>query len=211
MKKIKSLGIITMIFTFTVVLISCETEENLQEINNEEIDANIITEAIEALEASENEPEITPDTKTTGKASGAVDERVYRYYQGGATSVHTYKTQSGSGYALGRREGIAFVTPVSTTSTGVDRNTYNFLWFLLHPNLKDFVMTTSNREFWDLRRQGWKNVTYRYILIQKGPGNGTKKLYRFYDEANSDHLYTKNYSEGINAGLKYEGVVGWVK
>ncbi len=164
-----------------------------------------------APETAHSKVEITPDTQTSSKASAVVNESVYRFYQGGATSVHTYKTESGSGYALGRREGVAFVTPTSQTSAGVDRSKYNFLWFLLHPNLKDFVMTTNSREFWNLKNNGWRNVTYKYIHIQKGPGNGTRKLYRFYDPANSDHLFTKNYSEGVNAGLKYEGVVGWVR
>ncbi len=188
------LPIITILFLNIFLFTSCEKE-----------DQDLLT------EATINQQEITPDTQVTEKASGITNERVYRNYQGGSYSVHTYKTQSGTGYALGRREGIAFVTPTSPTSAGVDRNKYNFLWFLLHPERKDFVLTTSSSEFWTLKNSGWRNVTYKYILIQKSSGNGTSKLYRFYDVANSDHLYTKNYSEGVNAGLKYEGVVGWVK
>ncbi len=161
-------------------------------------------------EARDNEFEITPDTKISGKASGAVNEKVYRYYRGGSQSLHTYQTQSGSGIAVGNYEGVAFVTPVTTSSAGIDRNKYNILYFLAHPQLQDFIMTTSATEFWNLRGRGWKNVTRRYVLIQKRSGSGTKKLYRFYNRTNSDHLYTTNYSEGVNAGYRYEGVTGWV-
>lgn len=182
-----------LLFTITFSFTSCEKDEH--EVNPDQ---------------NSNQTEITPDTKITGKAGGFTNEKVYRYYQGGSSSLHTYRTQSGTGSAIGRREGIAFTIPTSASSSGVDRNKYNFLWFLLHPQQKDFILTTSSSEFWNLRRQGWKNVTYKYILIQKGSGNGAKKLYRFYDTKNSDHLFTKNYTEGVNAGLKYEGTVGWV-
>ncbi|MFD2561815.1 hypothetical protein [Aquimarina rubra] len=184
-----------MLLTVSIVLTSCEAEND-----------DFVSE--ESL--------VTPDSISNSEygpkaAASIVNEKVYRYYAGGSLSLHTYRTQSGTGSAIGTYEGVAFTTPVSSTSTGFDRNKYNVLYFMIHPQNKDFIMTTSGTEFWNLRRQGWKNVTRKYVLIQKSSGNGTVKLYRFYDTANSDHLFTKSYSEGVNAGLAYEGVVGWVK
>jgi hypothetical protein len=38
----------------------------------------------------------------------------------------------------------------------------------------------------------------------------TTPLYRFYHSGITDHFYTTDYNEGINAGYTYEGVVGYV-
>ncbi|WP_025740131.1 hypothetical protein [Aquimarina pacifica] len=198
----KKSNFLVSVFFLTVLAVftSCEKSEALSEETPEELGQAEIFDEIEAnLD------------KTTSSSKSISDVKVYRYYQGGSATVHTYRTQSGSGIAYGSYEGVAFTTPVSFSSTGYDTSKYNVLYFLIHPNYQDFVMTTSATEFWNLRRSGWSNVTRNYVLIAKGAGSGLSKLYRFYGNQNSDHLFTKSYSEGINAGYTYEGVVGYVK
>ncbi|MEW7278358.1 hypothetical protein ABW636_07160 [Aquimarina sp. 2201CG1-2-11] len=181
-----------------LVFTSCEKEE-IQETDTtgEDLDE------IKALEEIKVNNDIS--VKSTLSYTNAL-----RYYSGGRNTVHTYKVAN-SGAAIGTYEGIAFRTPIVASSNGVDRNEYNFLYFLLHPRNEDFMMTTSAREYWSLRRSGWNNLTHNYVLIHKNQKTGLKRLYRFYGHNNSDHLFTTNYSEGTRAGYRYEGVVGWVK
>lgn len=189
MKKTKFLvSILNLTFVICLLLTSCESE-------NEEL----------PLEQVSNATENSSNTKLRALSS----QNVYRYYSGGSASLHTYKTQGGQGIGIGRREGVSFRTDVARSRREIDFNTYNELYFLLHPRKIDFVLTTSPTEILTLISKGWKDVS-RLVLIHKKPGNGRKKLYRFYNTQHSDHLYTKNYSEGINAGYKYEGVTGWV-
>ncbi len=188
MKKTKFLlSILSIVFT-AVILTSCETEDN-----------------------DELPPEqILDETEITTKAS-IRSENVYRYYSGGSASLHTYKTQSGVGVGIGRREGIAFRTPITTNPDLINDSVYDTMYFMLHPQRKDFVLVTDIGEFLNLVNSGWRDVSGRtFVLIHKRPGNGRKKLYRFYNPINSDHLFTKSYAEGVNAGLIYEGVTGWV-
>ncbi|PKV52166.1 hypothetical protein ATE84_4268 [Aquimarina sp. MAR_2010_214] len=190
MKKSK---FIFSILSIAFILTSCETEDQEQ-----------------LPEQSFETTEIEPSENTNGKASTFRYENVYRYYSGRG-SLHTYKTQGGLGVGIGRREGVAFRTPVVKNPREINKALYSDMYFMLHPSKTDFVLTTNTTEFLNLVNRGWRDaVRGQFVLIQKKPGNGKRKLYRFYDARNSDHLFTKNYSEGINAGLKYEGVVGWV-
>ena len=189
MKKTKFLiSILSFAFAICLLLTSCESE-------NDDL----------PLEQVPNKTENNINAKSRALSS----QNVYRYYSGGSASLHTYKTQGGQGIGIGSREGISFRTTVAGSHREIDFNTYNELYFLLHPRKIDFVLTTSPTEILTLISKGWKDVS-RLVLIYKNPGNGRKKLHRFYHTRNSDHLFTKNYSEGINAGYKYEGVTGWV-
>ncbi|AXT62557.1 hypothetical protein D1816_20065 [Aquimarina sp. AD10] len=192
MKTNKFLFSIFTSFLISIVFISCEVEEST--IPAEQI--------VKDADLNSNE--------TTGKSS-LRRENVYRYYSGGSQTMHTYKTRSGNGIGIGSSEGISFSTPVTTNVNSVNSNEFNVLFFMLHPQRKDFVIGSGVGEFLDLKGKGWRDVSGRnYVLIHKKPGNGRKKLHRFYGVANSDHIYTKNYAEGINAGYRYEGVTGWV-
>ncbi len=185
--------------------------------NNNFLIASIVFATFTFLTSCELETEQLPEetkldqTIEVDEKSSFRRENVYRYYSGGSKTMHTYKTRNGNGIAIGSGEGISFATPVTSNINSVDSNVYNVLFFMLHPQQKDFVIGSGVGEFVDLKGKGWKDVTGRgYVLIHKKPGNGRKKLHRFYGVSNSDHLYTKNYSEGINAGYRYEGVTGWV-
>lgn len=189
--------ILTMVIISVFGLISCEVDESTEEVLN----------SIETAELTE--PDDSLEEIGAKNRAALANQNVRRYYAGGSSTMHTYKVAS-AGAAIGSYEGIAFSTPVIASGGAYDTNKYNILYFLLHPQNKDFIMTTSATEFWNLKRKGWRNLTYGRPLIQKGAGSGAKKLYRFYGVSNSDHLFTKNYSEGVNAGYQYEGVVGYV-
>lgn len=136
-------------------------------------------------------------------------QNVFRFYFGPKT-IHTYRASSGAGTGIGNREGIAFITPL-TTDSNIDTNAFHIAHFMIHPKSQDFVIVTNPTEFNNLVRAGWGNTSRGInVLIHKKPGGGRKKLYRFYHAKKSDHLFTKNYAEGRNAGFTYEGVVGWV-
>ncbi|WP_299253164.1 hypothetical protein [uncultured Aquimarina sp.] len=91
-------------------------------------------------------------------------------------------------------------------------------FFLLAPGNKDFVMTTSGAEKSNLLRRGFRDDSVKALYenikkasyIHNNAGNGRVKLYRFYGSSYTDHLYTTNYNEGINAGYAYEGAVGYI-
>ncbi len=174
------------------------------EVDNEES-------LVEEEQVIDQEQLIDPNTEVIHIENASMrltNQNARRYYSGSLT-VHTYKLAS-SGSSIGSYEGIAFSTPVISVSVGYDTNKYTTLYFFRHPLSQDFVMTTSAREFWDLDRKGWRRETFGRPLVQKRAGNGKVPLHRFYSSSNSDHLFTKNYSEGIRAGYKYEGITGYV-
>ncbi len=151
---------------------------------------------------------------------------VSRYFLGGANSLHTYKVGN-IGIGLGRREGVLFklgtynklVTPRPPAGT-------KQVFFLLSPGNRDFLLTTNTTERNNLLRLRWRNLSEfnfrdreiangtvlfnQSVYIHSSGGSGRVKLHRFYGASNSDHLFTTNYQEGVNAGYIYEGVIGWV-
>lgn len=74
--------------------------------------------------------------------------------------------------------------------------------FRCYAGTKHFVSTSWNCE--GTRMEG------RYGYVYQNGGAGLTALYRFYDYANGDHLETTVYSEGVNAGLHLEGILGYV-
>ncbi len=195
--------IITLAFFISFSFTSCELEKD-------SLEEELVTVEEPILDNGELENLNTNDDVYKESTSRRLtNQSARRYFSGGSQSLHTYKLAR-SGASIGAYEGIAFSTPVISRGTAYDPNKFATLLFLLHPENKDFIMTTSGTEFRSLRRSGWVNKSYYRSLIQKGPGSGKVPLYRFYSSSNSDHLFTKSYAEGINAGYKYEGIVGYV-
>ncbi|MFD0863097.1 hypothetical protein ACFQ1M_12855 [Sungkyunkwania multivorans] len=226
MNNIRSLGILySSILVTCIFSSSCEAPEqdNPQEVSKSDKllsieEANKIllySETPEAIAATEER------AKELGFVAGAAEtsrvpmriENIRRHYAGGSLSVHTYKAESGSGILIGNSEGIGFRTPVQSGSgTSFDSSQLRFMEFFIHPQRKDFIMAADILEAINLKNRGWisTNVRGRNPIIHIRSGNGRKRLYRFYNAANTDHLFTKNYYEGLNAGYRFEGVVGWV-
>ncbi|TCI85206.1 hypothetical protein [Tenacibaculum sp. M341] len=170
-----------------------------------------------------DETSVVEETVVTSKVQTKTSlVGVRRYFLGGANSIHTYRV-SNIGAAIGRYEGMPFklgiynnrITPTPPSGT-------RKLYFLISPGNRDFLMTTNVTERNNVRRAGWKDVSEfnfverdRLLLnesayIHTSGGSGRVKLYRFYGSSNSDHLFTTNYQEGVNAGYAYEGTIGWV-
>ncbi|WP_299436219.1 hypothetical protein [uncultured Aquimarina sp.] len=149
-----------------------------------------------------------------GKASAI--SAVSRYYSGGSNTVHTYRVLN-LGIGIGTYEGRPFKLGTYDFNQAAPSGTKQ-LFLLLSPGNRDFVMTTSGAEKFNLLRRGWRDYSVRtlYGNIQKAAyihnsgGSGRVKLYRFYGSSNTDHLYTTNYNEGVSAGYAYEGVIGYV-
>jgi len=207
MKTIKS-KIVTLAFAIgtLAVFTSCNDEEPLVEETS-------------TTETTELEPK-----ELSSRSVGLMG--VSRYYLGGANSIHTYRVGN-VGVAVGRREGVPFklgiynklITPTPPSGT-------KQVFFLLSPGNRDFLLTTSVTERNNVIRRGWRNLSeYNFrdrefrsgriifnqsAYIHTSGGSGRVKLYRFYGQSNTDHLYTTNYNEGVNAGYIYEGVIGWV-
>ena len=64
-----------------------------------------------------------------------------------------------------------------------------------------FVSLDSNCE-------GFRNEG-RYGFVYSSGGSGRNSLYRFANPS-GDHLITSTYAEGVNAGYRYEGPLGFV-
>ncbi len=202
--KITALAIaLSVVGTFT----SCEQEET---VLNEETSIEVKEKT--PLEVSQRAPFL----------SG-----VSRYFQGGGNSLHTYRV-SRVGSSVGRREGVPFKLGIynkMTNPTPPAGTTQ--LFFLVSPGNRDFLLTTNVGEKNTLLRLRWRNVSEYNLYERENPrrpililnesayihtsgGSGRVKLYRFYGASNTDHLFTTNYQEGVNAGYNYEGVTGWV-
>ena len=203
--KLKTIIITAMVLT-AGVFTSCETEDVLLNENND-----ISLDETTSIKEVEN----TASSRT-------YYSRVSRYFLGGANSIHTY-TVGFVGNRLGSRESTPFqlglyeklVTPTPPAGT-------RQLFFLRSPGSRDFLLTTNTGERSRLLGSGWRDFSeYREIegsevldiqasFIHTSGGGGRVQLHRFYGVANTDHLFTINYQEGINAGYRYEGVTGWV-
>ncbi len=208
MKK-QNLKITTLAIALSVVgmFTSCEQEETLL---NEETTVKV-------------KEEVSPELSARAPFLSGVS----RYFQGGGNSLHTYRV-SRVGANVGSREGVPFKLGIynkAVTATPPSGTTQ--LFFLLSPGNRDFLLTTNVGERNTLLRQRWRNVSEYNLYEREDPrrrililnessyihtsgGSGRVKLYRFYGASNTDHLFTTNYQEGINAGYIYEGVTGWV-
>ncbi|SNR14839.1 hypothetical protein [Tenacibaculum jejuense] len=200
-------GFLALTLSTMGLLTSCEQQETLIE------DPNVV-------EVSDVEIETTTlQNRTTLMGVG-------RFFLGGANSLHTYRVGN-IGANLGRREGVPFKLGIfNKVSTPTPPAGTKQLFFLLSPGNRDFVLTTSASERNTLQRRRWRNVSEfnfqdresgsgrllfnQSAFIHNSGGSGRVKLYRFYGSSNTDHLYTTNYQEGVNAGYAFEGVVGWV-
>lgn len=164
---------------------------------------------------TENISEVETEELSNSKAATFLSP-VSRYFSGGANSLHTYRVFN-LGVGIGTYEGRPFKLGVYDYSQGVPSGTKH-LYMMLSPGNRDYVMTTSGAERSNLVRRGWRDYSVRTLTgtivkgayIHNSGGSGRVKLYRFYGASNTDHLYTTNYNEGVNAGYQYEGVVGWV-
>ncbi|WP_299222441.1 hypothetical protein [uncultured Aquimarina sp.] len=165
-----------------------------------------------------SESTVSEDVSTTTdiNAKASAISAVSRYYSGGSNTVHTYRVLN-LGVGIGTYEGRPFKLGtydfISAPPSGTKQ-----IFFLLAPGNRDFVMTTSGAEKSNLLRRGFRDYSVRTLYgnikkaayIHNSGGSGRVKLYRFYGSSNTDHLYTTNYNEGVNAGYAYEGVVGYV-
>lgn len=225
MKK-SQLGILKLlVITAMITFASCSKEEIHEEafdseleqleLRTEETDAHIIEAATARMEASiENDSE---RLKTLGipldesNTRATVQTSVRRYYNSSST-VHTYfSPETGRGHRSGNYEGVAFRT-LGVTANSASPNGTRLAILFLHPQGIDFVISTSAGEDNALSSRGWRTAgpSGNFVFLYRDGGNGRKRLYRFYKASVSDHLFTTNYSEGINNGYSLEGVSGWV-
>lgn len=190
-------------FLFSILTILAITFTSCDAENDELIPEQVLEENTESIDLQSK--------------SSISQTQVGRYYSGGGNTLHTYKvanvgtgigTFEGRPFKLGLRNTPASANPPSGTSR---------LYFLLAPGNRDFLLTTSSQERSNVLRRGWRDLStwsiYNYsqsAVIYRSGGSGRVKLYRFYNSPQSDHLFTTNYHEGVNAGLTYEGVVGYV-
>lgn len=205
----------TVLFRMTVVAFvtafgftSCEKEEDDDLLFQ---DAELTIEELATIEQDSKAVETLELKNDATTRNTFVNRNVNRYYSGGSNTVHTYRSGS-LGVSIGTNEGVSFNAPLAPVGTPFNSSVYNRGFFLLHPQSKDFVISVNANEINRLISQGWSNRTFQRILFKKTSGGGTVPLYRFYNSQNSDHLFTRNYSEGANAsGFVYEGIVGYVK
>jgi len=191
----------------------------LASCNKEDIpDQNVLEEADIEVSSEDNLPE-DPAVSVDGNSNDNTRTNPFnlrvinRYYAGGSQSVHSYR-YSTLGCSLGSYEGGAFTTWVSNqapSSRPYNVGAFREAYFLIAPGNRDYIITVSSSERASLKRSGWRDCTRLLGLMQKYRSVGTRALYRFYNAQATDHLFTVNYSEGVNAGYRYEGIVGYVR
>lgn len=208
-----------LVFSLIMTMFSCnqDIEENVPKLRTEETDGDIIAKAIETMQSApdDNKERIESFgiTYEDFSAKAILETNVRRYYDSRRT-VHTYYSpETGRGHRVGNYEGIAFRTAGVTNGSSLSGSTYRLAILFLNPSKTDFVISTSGTEDTNLINRGWTTAgpISNFVYLYRNGGNGRRPLYRFYKASISDHLFTKNYSEGINNGFRFEGVVGYVK
>lgn len=192
-------------------------EETTFELRTEETDADLIEAATLKME-NEAPEDIDKRLKNLGLSidvatkATLTNATVNRYYDSGRTVHSYYSPEVNRGERIGNFEGVAFRTTGRIGSSGVSSN-FKLLVLFSHPQRIDFVMSTSGSEDISLINKGWRTngTAFNVLLISRTQTPGTRRLYRFYKASNTDHLFTTNYSEGINNGYALENVIGWVK
>ena len=196
-----------LICALMISSISCSTDE-IATSENENLSLELKDEINESTLDDPN-----PADQANGRLSPSSSFTLRpfrRYYAGGSLTVHTYNYQN-IGTAIGSFEGTAYTTWVAPLSATFNTSAFNETFHLIHPQNKDFIITTSVSEAVRLQRSGWRLLNGQRSLIQKSNSQSVRPLYRFYNSAASDHLFTTNFSEGSNAGYRYEGRVGYVR
>lgn len=131
---------------------------------------------------------------------------VFRLYDSG-TGTHLYTSDSREATAaldLGYvEEGVPFSNEGSHPQLASVHRFFS-------ATATDFVLTSDPAEIAALSQSGsgfsYDGVVFTGIADAEP---GTTPIYRFYSAADSDHLYTSNFSEGSGAeGYAYEGI-GW--
>lgn len=196
-----------LICALMISSISCSTDE-VETSENENLSLELKDEINESTLEDPN-----PVDQINGRSSPSPSFTLRpfrRYYAGGSLTVHTYNYQN-IGAAIGSFEGTAYTTWVAPQSATFNTSAFNEAFYLIHPQNKDFIITTSVSEAISLRNSGWRVLNGQRSLIQRSISQSVRPLYRFYNAALSDHLFTTNFSEGTNAGYAYEGRVGYVR
>lgn len=139
-------------------------------------------------------------SSSSGSPSGGSEVPVYRFYKA-STGEHFFSLSPTEGTSAG------FV------SEGTGFNVYSTAWTTgMIPLYRCYVLNFMHFISDEANCEGAAGAvlegSYGYVFPTQA--SGTTPLYRFFNPATGDHLETTDYSEGSNAGYKFEFILGYV-